>query len=155
MDVPHSEVTVRSDDGGKPKVETTHMDLPPDLANGIILTVLKNISPKVEQTTVSYVAAAPKPRLVKLVIKPVGEDGFSTAGARKKATHFNVKIEIGGLTGVIAPLVGKQPTDTEVWIAGGEAPAFVKSEGAFFVGGPLWTIELTSPVWASSTPAAR
>jgi hypothetical protein len=48
---------------------------------------------------------------------------------------------------MIAPLVGKQPADTDVWVAGGEAPAFVKSEGPLYLGGPIWSIEMTSPVW--------
>jgi hypothetical protein len=29
----------------------------------------------------------------------------------------------------------------------GEAPAFVKSEQPFYLGGPVWRIELVSPVW--------
>jgi len=57
--------------------------------------------------------------------------------------------------GLVAPLVGKQPADTHVWILGGEAPAFVKSEGPLYVGGPIWRIELASPIWpkASTTVA--
>ena len=73
------------------------------------------------------------------------------AGSTRRATHYVVKAEIGGLAGLLAPLVGKQPPDTHVWILEGPAPAFVKSEGPLFYGGPLWRIELTSPVW----PAAR
>jgi hypothetical protein len=38
------------------------MDLPPDLANGIILDILKNIRPNTAETQVSYIAATPKPR---------------------------------------------------------------------------------------------
>ena len=63
------------------------------------------------------------------------------------ATHYVVKVEIGGVSGLLAPLLGKQPPDTQVWILPGEAPAFVKSEGPLYLGGPLWRIELTSPVW--------
>ena len=37
-------MTVRyTDDHGKPKVESEHMELPPDLANGMTLTLLKNV----------------------------------------------------------------------------------------------------------------
>jgi hypothetical protein len=93
------------------------------------------------------VVATPKPRLVKLVITPHGEDSFSAGGSAHKATHYVVKVEIGGIAGAVAPLVGKQPADTHVWILGGEAPAFVKSEGPLYDGGPIWRIELTSPVW--------
>ena len=58
-----------------------------------------------------------------------------------------MKIEIGGLSGVVADLLGKEPPDTHVWILEGEAPAFVKSEGPLSSGGPIWRIELVSPVW--------
>ena len=61
-----------------------------------------------------------------------------------------MKIEIGGISGVIAPLVGKQPPDTYVWISGGTAPGFLKSEGALVADGPIWKIELASPVWPKS-----
>ena len=35
---------------------------------------------------------------------------------RLHATHYVLKVEIGGLAGVVAPLVGKQPPDSHVWI---------------------------------------
>jgi hypothetical protein len=71
------QVTVRSTEGNKDKVTTEHLDLPPDLANGLLLTLLKNIPPDVAaKTKVSYLLATPKPRLVKLAIKPVGEEPF-------------------------------------------------------------------------------
>lgn len=141
------QVTVHSSEDGKEKVETDHLELPPDLANGMVLTLLKNVRSNAPGTKVSFVAATPKPRLVKLAITSQGEEPFSFAGSRRKATHYVVKVEIGGLTGALAPLLGKQPSDTHVWILGGEAPAFVKFEGALYQGGPIWRIELVSPVW--------
>lgn len=151
------QVTVRYKDKDKEhdKVETAHLDLPPDVANGIILGILKNIPPDTEEMKLSYVAATPKPRLVHLSIKPQGEETFSAAGIRHKATRFKVKAELGGITGIIAPLIGKQPADTQVWVAGGEAPAFVKLEGPLYLGGPIWTIEMTSPVWPREPQSDR
>ena len=67
------------------------------------------------------------------------------AMASVKSTRFNIKVEIGGLAGLLAPLLGKQPKDASVWIIGGEAPGFVRSESQFYQGGPLWRIELASP----------
>ena len=61
-------VLVRYSDEGKEKVEREHLELPPDLANGMILTLLKNVRPDAPPKTLSYVAATPKPRLVKLEI---------------------------------------------------------------------------------------
>jgi len=142
------QVTVRYTDDGKQKVETERIKVPPDLANGLILTLLKNVQTGAPPKTVSLVAATPKPRLVKLAITAAGDEPFSTGGAARKATHYVLKVEIGGISGVLAPLLGKQPPDSHVWILGGEAPAFVKSEQPLYLGGPLWRIELVSPVWA-------
>jgi hypothetical protein len=154
VDCSTGQVTVNFNDrDGKEKTDSEHLDLPPDIANGIVPTLLKNILPGSPSTTLSFVAAAPKPRIVKLVITPQGYDSFSFASSARKATHFVVKVEIGGIAGLVAPLVGKQPADTHVWILGGEAPAFVKSEGPLFAGGPIWRIELASPVWPKSSGA--
>jgi hypothetical protein len=121
--------------------------LPVDVANGMVLTLLKNARPDAPPRSVGFVAATPKPRLVKLAISTAGEEPFTTGGTARKATHYVLKVDIGGLTGVVAPLLGKQPPDSHVWILGGEAPAFVKSEQPLYNEGPVWRIELTSPVW--------
>ena len=148
IDAVRGRATVRyTDDDGKQEVDADHIDVPPDLANGLILTLLKNVRPGAPPKTIGYIAATPKPRLVKLAITAAGEESFSIAGASRKATHYVVKVEIGGIPGVIAPLLGKQPPDSHVWILHAEAPAFVKSEQPLYNGGPLWRIELTSPVW--------
>jgi hypothetical protein len=136
-----------TEDDGKEKTITDRLKLPSDVANGMTPTLLKNIRPGVTQTTLSMVAFTPKPRIVKLVISPEGEETFSTGGSSHKATRYLVKIQIGGVTGLVAPLVGKQPPDTHVWILGGDAPVFVKLEGPLYQDRPAWRIELTSPVW--------
>ena len=148
------QVTVHdTNDDGKQKVATDHFDLPPDVANGLVLTRLKNIRSDAPQTKVSMVVFTPKPHLVRLAITPQGEEAFSIGGSSRKATHYVAKVEIGGAAGLVATLLGKQPPDTHVWILGGEAPAFVKSEGPLYLGGPIWRIELASPVWTAMQPA--
>jgi hypothetical protein len=139
---------VSTDDDGKEKTYSETMKLPPDLVNGLSMTMVKDIDPKALKTTVSMVVSTPKPRLVKLVIKPEDvEDAFSIAGAPHKALHYTVKVDIGGIGGVVAPIVGKRPPDTHVWLVGGKSPGFLKSEGPLSDGGPVWKIELASPVW--------
>src|SRR4029077_5350844 len=135
---------------GKEKVTTDHLKLPPDISNGMVVTSLKNIQPDAPEMKVSMVAATPKPMLVKLAISSQGEEPFSIAGSGRKAALYVVKVEIGGLTGIMAELLGKKPPDTHVWVLQGEAPTFVKSEGPLYLGGPIWRIELTSPVWPPS-----
>lgn len=147
ISVSTGQVTVRYRDKDRDKIETAHLELPPDLANGIVPDILKNIPSGTSEVKLSYVAATPKPRLVRLSIASQGEDTFWIAGLRHKATRFVVKAELGGIAGLIAPLIGKQPADTKIWIGDGEAPEFVKSEGQQYVGGPIWSIELASPVW--------
>ncbi len=149
------DVTVRSTDGGKTKVEKSHLDLPPDLTNGLLLTIVKNLPPGATETKVSYLAATPKPRLLKLAISPQGEQTFWAADAPHKATRYDIKVELGGIAGVLAPVLGKQPKDVQIWVLRSKAPAFIRMEGQLYEGGPVWTIELTSPVWQKSQHSGR
>lgn len=145
IDAPAGTVKVRYDDHGEQRVVSEKMDLPPDLANGLVLTLLKNVDPREPFTRVSLIAATPKPRLVHLVLTPSGEDGFRLGGSSRQATHFVAHVEIGGLAGLVAPILGKQPPDTHVWILEGDAPAFIGSEGPLATGGDPWRLELASP----------
>ena len=133
-------------DRGEAKVEDERMDLPPDLANGMIIALLKNVRPEALPHSISLVAI-PKPRLVKLKIAVGGAEPFSIAGSPRQAVHYVLKVDIGGIAGLVAPLVGKQPPDSHVWVMQGEAPAFVRSQAPMFNGGPLWQTDLVSPVW--------
>jgi hypothetical protein len=146
-DASTGQVTVRYTDDGTEKVTTDRLKLPPDISNGLVVTLLKNIPPNAPEMKVPMVAATPKPVLVQLAISSQGEEPFSIAGSAHKAAHYVVKVEIGGITGIMAQLLGKKPPDTHVWVLQGEAPTFVKSEGPLYLGGPIWRIELTSPVW--------
>jgi hypothetical protein len=148
IDVRSGQVTVRSPGkDGKDEVKSEHLDLPSDLANGLILSMAKNIRPETPETKVPMVVATPQPRLVKVAISPSGEEPFSLMGSRRKAMRFTLKIELGGVAGVVAPLIGNAPPEIQIWIIGGIAPAFVREEGPLYQGGPVWTIQLTSPTW--------
>ena len=156
LDASTGEFTARYTDDGKEKTLREHIKAPLDLANGMIPVLLQNLRPGVPQWTVSMVVATPKPRIVKLVISPEGEESFTAGSGSHKATRYLIKIEIGGAAGVLAPLLGKQPPDTHMWIASGNAPILVKSEAPLYAGGPIWRIELASPIWsntASQSPA--
>ena len=148
LNVSSGQVTVHYRDGeGKEGTITDHRKLPADLANGIVATLLGDIDPKAPETTLSVLVPTPKPRLVKLKISAVGEDPFTAGGSRAKAIRYAVKVDLGGIAGVVAPILGKQPADTHVWMVDGTAPGFLKSEGPLFPDGPVSRIELASPVW--------
>jgi hypothetical protein len=155
LEVARSRIEVRSrDKKGVEELIEERLELPPGLGNGVMLTLLKNIPPGTARTVIPMIVAVPKPRLVRLVVTPEGEDPFTVSGgggSTRKATRYVVKVELGGIAGFVAPLIGKQPPDTHVWILQGDEPAFVKSEGPLALDGPIWRIELASPVW----PAAR
>src|SRR5215471_7753641 len=148
---PNGVTTVRfTDEHGRAKTEREQIVPPGDLANGMVPILLKNVRRGAVPRQFSMIVATPKPRLVTLKLQAPTQESFSTGGARRKATHYVMKIDIGGLTGLIAPLAGKEPPDQHVWILEDGAPAFLKSEQQLYVDGPLWRIELVSPVWPRS-----
>ncbi len=140
-------VTVRYSENGKEKEDSERLPIPRDVANGLVPVLLKNVRPNAPPASFSFIVPTPKPRLVKLKISSAGEDRFRTGGEARASRHYVLKVDIGGLSGALAPLVGKQPPDSQVWILGGEAPAFVKSEQQLYYEGPVWRIELTAPAW--------
>ena len=133
---------------GKEKTIDEAMALPEDLSNGMVFTLVKNLTKDVSFLEVPMVVATPKPRLVKLEIRRAGVERFSIGGASDEATRFNVHVALGGLAGLVAPIIGKQPKDSAVWVSTGTAPGFVKSEGPMFADGPVWRTELTTPAWS-------
>ena len=148
IDASTGKVVVHFTDGnGGERVTTDHFDLPTDLANGLVPTLLKNILPDAPEIKVSFLTTGPKPLLVKFAISAGGEERFSLGVSQRRAIRYVVKVEIGGILGLLASAVGKQFPDTNVWILGGEAPTFLKWQGPSYEGGPIWTTELTSPSW--------
>ena len=97
---------IHTDDDGERKTESERMELPADLANGMVSTLLKNVRPEALPRSLSYVAATPKPRLVTLELATAPKDRFATGGRGRLAAHYIVKVDVGGLAGVIAPLIG-------------------------------------------------
>jgi len=147
-------ITIRTvDKDGKEKIETSHIDLPPDVSNGFTGTMLLNASPKADPFKLSLVARTGKGRLIQLSIGVAGEEPFSPIlGVRRKATVFRVHPELGGIAGVVAPVIGKQPKDVFIWILEGEVPGLVREIGPLEEGGQVISVE---PAGASYLPAAK
>lgn len=139
-------ITIQGRGGeGKEVLEGT-LDLPPDVYNGMILTVAKNL-PAGAGETVQLVAFTPKPRVIQLQIAPVGEHKVQVGVLTKTAVHYVFKPKLGTGLGFVATLLGRMPADCHVWIVIDDVPAFVRFDGPLFTPGPVWRIELTSPRW--------
>jgi len=151
IDCRKNQVTVRSEGkDSKEEVNTSHINLPNDLANGLVPVIVENISVHTQQTKVPMLVATPKTRLVNLVISPHAEESFSVVGTPEKCAHFEIKIDLGGAAAIAAPFVGKQPPNIQLWIVVGEAPTFLREQGQTYPEGPLLSIRLASPVWTDS-----
>ena len=142
IDMATGDLTFKAEDG---TITKEHMDLPADVSNGLPPNLLLNISPQTAETKIAYIAPGKKPRLVHLSIKPTGTMAFRAGAFRRKATDFTLHVELGGVTGIVAPIIGKQPSDYHIWLQDGVPPAFVREEGPLYEGGPIWRIEQVSP----------
>jgi hypothetical protein len=131
---------------GREKVLDGTLDLPPDICNGLVLTVAKNL-PKGARETVHIVAFTPEPRIIQLELAPAGEHKVLVGDLAKTAIHYVVKPRLGIWLNFFARVLGSMPPDYHAWIITDEVPAFVRFEGPLYTTGPVWRIELTSPHW--------
>ena len=136
------QVTARTTDG---KVVEKHFDLPDDTSNGLPPNLLLCILPSVSETTISYIVPSEKPRLIHLSIKPTGDAFFTVGSLRRKATDYTIHVELGGVAGMVAPVIGKEPPDYHIWVQSGAPPAFIREEGPIYEGGPIWRMEVITP----------
>lgn len=151
VNVPTKTVTWREMKNGKEETHTEHMDLPSDLANGMAFMIVENFPTEGGESTVSYLAGASKPRVVKLLTRRDGEESFRVGGMTRRSNKYRIHVEIGGVAGLIAPFIGKQPPDMEMWVTTGEVATMLKMVGPFYEKGPIWTVELAAPVWPETT----
>jgi hypothetical protein len=123
------------------------VEMPPDVYNGMIGMLLKNIAPA-KSASGQLLAFTPSPRFLKIVASAEGEDQFFVGDEVRKATRYFVKFDLGFATGILAKIMGKDVPNVRYWISSAAAPGFVKFEGAMFMNGPVWRIELTGPRWS-------
>ena len=147
-------VKTRARKDGREKVLDGKLDLPLDTYNGMVLTVVKNLSGRAGET-VHMVAFTPAPKLIRLELRPAGEHKILVGGSEKSATHYVLKPILGTWLKLYASLFGRMPPDNHAWIVPADVPAFVKFEGPLYMDGPVWRIELASPRWPDRRPPAE
>jgi hypothetical protein len=131
-----------TDRNGKIHVESEHIDLPEDLANGFVGTLLLNVPHDKTPFRVGLLVPLGGGRLIRILISPEGERPFYTTGQTTKATVFRIHPELGGIVGWIASLLGLQPKDVMVWVLEGQEPAVVRILGQLGGYGPVVSSEL-------------
>ena len=125
------------------KSRPTISTFPPDIANGMVGTLLPNLPADTTEISLGQVVPSGKGRLIKLKITADGKKSFNiTPGARLTANIYRVKLDLGGVAGVIAPIVGKQPSDLQLWLLPGDVPLLLREVGQLSEGGPIVSLEL-------------
>jgi hypothetical protein len=130
------EIRYKGDEDAAEEVLKGKIELPDDVYNGLLGTLMKNL-PAGTAATVQIIAFTPKPRFVKMLLTPTGDDTVMMGETAVPATRFLVKPQLG----LFASLLVADLPDVKVWILGGEAPAFLKFEGPLFFMGPIWRID--------------
>lgn len=141
VDVPSKKVIWHEKHFGKDRVRTATVDLPGDLANGIMPLLVENFPPRASEMRVSWVAVAIRPMVVSISVRPHGTAEQDPNGTPVRANEFVLHPELHGMVGFLAPLLAKQPADIHVWVSDEKVPSFVRLAGPFYQGGPVWTVE--------------
>jgi hypothetical protein len=72
-----------------------------------------------------------------MLLAPAAEDPLKVNDAAVIATRFLIRPQLG----LFASLLVADIPDVKCWIAGGEAPAFLRFEGPLYFMGPIWRID--------------
>lgn len=129
-------VRYRSDQDSPEELLEGRFEIPGDAYNGLLSTLTKNL-PSGDSATVQIIAFTPKPRLVKMLLRPASQDTVLMGETAVSSTRFLVKPQLG----LFASLLVADIPDIKIWIADGEAPAFLRFEGPLYFMGPVWRID--------------
>ncbi|HEY5514038.1 MAG TPA: hypothetical protein VIK40_10390 [Geomonas sp.] len=139
-------VQIKDHKDGREKVHEGKLDMPPDLYNGMVPIIAKNLRAGAGES-IHMVAFTPAPRLIGLDLAPTGENKVLVGGLTKAVVHYVLKPRLSLGLKIPAALLGRLPPDNHLWIMTAEVPAFIRFEGPLYPEGPVWQIELTSPRW--------
>src|SRR5207248_382770 len=101
----HYRVVARSHPDGRERTWEGSMDLPPDLYNGMIIMLLKNLSAR-DTEVVHLLAFTPRPRMIELALVPAGRPRVLNGSSSETALLFDLKPKLGALVGFFAHVMG-------------------------------------------------
>ena len=136
--------TMRTAREDREEASSGGIELPPDVYNGMVAMLLKNLTPGGPGETVHVVAFTPKPRLIELEMVSAGTQRLLSDDLAREATRYALKPKLGAALRLFATLLGKAPVDQECIILTGDVPAFLRCDGPLYLKGPVWRIEGTS-----------
>lgn len=139
-------VVSKPHDHGDIKRYTGTLDLPPDVYNGMIITIAKNLLTGAVHT-VHMVGFTPAPRLIELEMAPSASRPVMLGDHPEAAVRFTLTPKLGGLLSVFAALAGRTPPPSTLWIVTDSIPAFMQFEGPLYAG-PVWRLTQTNPQWS-------
>ena len=121
------------------------IDLPDDVSNGMVMTLLRNLTPG-HGETVHFIAFTPDPKVIELKLVPSMKSSIRIGDVAKQVTQYVLEPQLDSLTAFFGKLLGKLPTafHYHFWLLTEEVPAFAGFEGPLYLNGPTWRIEQTS-----------
>ena len=153
-----TQYTVRAQAGaqGKEEVLSGQVDLPKDVYNGMLITVLKNLQKGADET-VSVLAFTPAPQVVTVQLRALDEQPVQIGDLSSKATQYVFAPQLGMIREWFGKVTGKLPAQFHYscWIIVDEAPSFVQFEGPLQLMGPIMRIELVSPRLSAKTEGKK
>ena len=152
------EYRVRSKVGedGIEEMRTGIFDLPDDVYNGMVVTMMLNLGKGVSGA-VHILAFKPEPEVIKVQIIPTAQRTVRIGSLSRKAVRYVFKPDIGMIEKWVGRLIGELPEQFHYhcWVLADEIPSFVHYEGPLQLMGPIVRIELVSPGLLEKSEVAK
>lgn len=137
---------------------TGRIDLPDDVSNGMVMTLLRNLTPG-HGETVHFIAFTPDPKVIELKLVPAMKTSIRIGDVAKPMTQYVLEPQLDRLTMFFGKLLGKLPNafHYHFWLLTDDVPAFGGFEGPLYLNGPRWRIEQTtmSNIWPSQAASTK
>ena len=138
-------VSKRDHKGGQEKIDEGTIELPTDVYNGMLMTIVKDLPPGANHT-VHFVAFTPQPRIIEIEFVPLAErEKVKIGELTRSAVHYVMKPKLGVWLKLFATVLRRVPPDLHAWILPDEIPTFVAFEGLVGTTDDVWRIEAISP----------
>ena len=134
-----------SHDGSADTPLIGRLDLPDDVSNGMVVTLLRNLSANSGES-VHFIAFTPEPKVIELKLVPATKRTIRIGDLAKQMTQYVLEPQLNSVTMFFGKLLGKLPRafHYHFWLLTDEVPAFGGFEGPLYMNGPTWRIEQTT-----------